>query len=124
MNSISIETAAGQTHFAPGAEIDVYLDWQLDEDPAALEVRVVWHTAGKGDMDLGVAHTVRLDHPTASGNRQMTITLPRAPYSFSGRLVSLMWGLECVALPDGTSARKEIMIAPQGDEVRLPQTSS
>lgn len=38
MNSITIETAAGQTQFAPGAETDVYLDWQLDEDPEAIEL--------------------------------------------------------------------------------------
>jgi len=75
-------------------------------------------------MDLGVAETVRIDFPAASGNRQMTLTLPRAPYTFSGRLVSLQWGLECVALPSGTSARKEITIAPEGQEVQLLQPDS
>lgn len=124
MNSITIETAAGQTQFAPGAEVDVYLDWQLEEAPEAIELRVVWNTHGKGDLDLGVADTIRFDFPTASGSRQVTLTLPVAPYSFSGRLVSLQWGLECVALPSGTSTRREITIAPEGQEVQLLQPDS
>ncbi len=37
---------------------------------------------------------------------------PRSPYSFSGKLISLIWALELVALPGREAARTEITLAP------------
>lgn len=122
MSSISIETADGRTAFEPGEEVDVDVAWDLEQVPVALELRLVWNTAGKGTTDLRVARAERIHDPSASEQRRLTMPLPRSPYSFSGKLVSIVWALEAVALPNEESSRLEIVIAPAGEEVRLDET--
>ena len=119
MSRLQVDTVGDQTEFEPGAEIDVYLEWELDTSPDVIELRTVWNTSGKGDTDVGVVATQRFDLPSPQESRQTTITLPIGPYSFSGKLISLMWGLELVALPGCESTRREITIAPGGREVAI-----
>jgi hypothetical protein len=119
MSRLGIETADGRSVFEPGAEIDVFLEWDLEDEPEAVELRLVWNTAGKGETDLEVARSERFEWPARNGSRRTTITLPRNPYSFSGKLISLIWALELVAFPGEVSTRKEITIAPGGREVLI-----
>jgi hypothetical protein len=119
MNRLQIQTPDGWSNFHPGDEIDLDLSWDLDAPPAALELRVVWNTAGKGTTDLSVVHSQTIESPAPRESRRMTITLPTSPYSFSGKLVSLIWALELIALPGKDSTRQEIIIAPGGQEVVL-----
>lgn len=119
MSQLSIETASSQSAFEPGAEIDVYLEWTLDDEPEAVELRLVWNTSGKGDTDLEIVQTQRFEWPSRNEMKQTTITLPREPYSFSGKLISLIWALELIALPGEASTRKEITIGPGGTEVLI-----
>lgn len=117
--ALSLSTVDGRTAFFPGERIDVDLNWNLDEPPEALELRLVWNTAGKGTTDLEVVYTERIDHPLAIDSHRVSLTLPLAPFSFSGRLVSLIWALELIALPSEESARLEITIGPGAQEVVL-----
>jgi hypothetical protein len=119
MNRLQIQTADGWTNFTPGAAVDLDLSWDLEQPPATLEVRLVWNTAGKGTTDLSVVQSHSIESPTPRDSRRMTITLPTSPYSFSGKLVSLIWALELVALPGLHSTLQEIVIAPGGQEVVL-----
>jgi len=119
MNPLQIQTPEGWTNFEPGAEVDVDLSWDLESPPTALELRVVWNTAGKGTTDLSIVQSHMIESPMPRDSRRMTITLPASPYSFSGKLVSLIWALELVALPSMQSTRQEIIIAPAGREVVL-----
>ena len=117
--SLQIEPLDGQMHFEPGTEIEVRIAWDLEQPCEALELRLVWNTAGKGTTDLAVVDTVRFESPPPRGSEPVTLRLPRSPYSFSGKLVSLVWALELVALPDGDSTRQEIVLAPAGREILL-----
>jgi hypothetical protein len=119
MNRLQIETVDGRTAFDPGEEIEALLEWDLEEEPESVELRLVWNTAGKGTTDLAVVRTVRFDSPLRQESRRATVRLPRSPYSFSGKLISLIWALELVALPGGEAARTEITLAPGGREVVL-----
>lgn len=119
MSSLSVATTDGRTAFRPGDEIEVDLQWDFDEPPRAIELRLVWNTAGKGTTDVRVVQTERIDEPSASDRRRMTLVLPRAPYSFSGKLVAIVWALELVALPQEDSTRLELVIGPNSEEVRL-----
>jgi hypothetical protein len=119
MNRLQIHTPDGWTNFTPGAEIDLVLSWDLESPPAALELRLVWNTAGKGTTDLSIVQSHPIESPAPRDSQRMTITLPTSPYSFSGKLVSLIWALELVALPGLQSTRQEIIIAPAGREVVL-----
>jgi hypothetical protein len=119
MNDLSLDIA-GQTSFEPGEQITVEARWNLDGPPDAVELRVVWNTAGKGDVDIQVVDTVRIESLPAADTRPLALSLPRKPYSFSGQLISLIWALELVALPSRASTRLEITIGPGGKKVSLP----
>ncbi len=124
MSRLSIDIVGGKTAFEPGSPIEVDVAWDLDREPAALELRVVWNTAGKGDRDVQTVDVVRIDEPPANGSRRLSLRLPREPYSFSGKLISIIWGLELVALPTGDSTRREITLGPGGKEVQLADSSA
>jgi hypothetical protein len=119
MSLLKIELSDARTGFEPGQELPGTAAWKLDKPPRAVELRLFWHTSGMGTENAGVVETVRFDHPLPEETRSFRFRLPDAPYSFTGKLISLRWALELVAEPSKEVARREITIAPGGEEVRL-----
>ena len=119
MNQLAIQFDDDRTAFEPGETITVSTEWTLDDEPESIDLRLVWNTVGKGTTDIGVEKTISLETPGQSGSRSVELELPDAPYSFSGKLVSLVWALELVASPANKSCRAEITIAPGACEVML-----
>jgi hypothetical protein len=120
MSKLRIGTRDERRSFRPGEEITGAAGWEMDKPPQAVEVRLIWFTRGKGTEDVGLVETVRFDQPKAAEARPVRFVLPAEPCSFSGRLISLRWALELVALPDKQSARLEFVLGPEGREVVLP----
>ena len=58
-----------------------------------------------------------------TGNRPFRFQLPDAPYSFSGKLISLIWAIEAVAEGIKEAARYEFVLAPEGREIELGSTT-
>ena len=118
MSSLDIEIENGRTAFTPGEEIRGKVKWDFDENPQRLELSLFWRTEGKGTQDTGVAQTITFDNPGSSNQRDFRLTAPDGPYSFSGRLISIIWALELVEPSKGKDyVRKEIVISPTGEEV-------
>jgi len=103
----------------PGSEVDLIITWDLNSEPTSLELRQVWNTSGKGDRDLKIINVDTIPVSSKHGNQRMSVVLPWGPYSFSGKLISLTWAFELVALPSKESVRHEFTMAPSGEEVRL-----
>jgi len=76
-------------------------------------------TYRKGTRDVGVLHTHRIDSPGALGSDKFGFTLPPGPYSFSGKLISLIWALELTCTPGSETVRREIVVSPTGREILL-----
>lgn len=119
MNELKIGTTDGRTSLEPGEQIEVVAEWQLDERPSAVELRLVWYTQGKGDEDVQIVDSTRFDAPAVFESRRWTVQLPNGPYSFSGKLISLIWALELVVEPSEESRRLDLIVAPHGQEVVL-----
>ena len=115
----SISVADGRTAFEPGEEIEVSAEWLFNEQIETIELRLVWYTRGKGDTDISVVQRVPLKFPSPAETRSVSLTLPMAPYSFSGKLISLCWSIELVADDGEASERLDITIAPGAREVML-----
>lgn len=115
---ITIELDGGRTAFRPGELLTGSVAWRLDRPAKDLEVRLFWFTQGKGTQDVRVTAIRRLD-VGLHGRGGFRFKLPDSPYSFSGKLISLTWAIEAVAQPGERSARAEIVISPEGKEVRL-----
>ena|ERR1700722_18982143 len=120
MNDLTLDLA-GQSAFEPGQTVPVTAKWNLKTPLDAVELRVVWNTAGPNDVDLQIAESVRIKSPNPTDSRQITLAMPRQPYSFSGKLISIVWALELVAIPSLESTRTEITIGPGGRAVRLSE---
>lgn len=130
MSWIRIETRDGVTAFRPGDEVEGTVRWRLDPPPRSLELRLFWYTQGKGDQDVGIVATLPLADPGiegyseggSEGSRPFRFRLPAGPYSFSGKLISLLWAIEAVAETAGSGAqaeRCEIVVSPTGREILL-----
>ncbi len=119
MNTLSITPQKQGTELRPGDEIAGEVSWQLDAQPKSVELRLFWFTRGKGTEDVGVAQTIPFDAPAVVERRPFHITLPDSPYSFSGKLITLAWALELIALPAKEAARFEFTLSPTGKEIRL-----
>ena len=119
---ITIETRDGSTVFAPGEVIGGTVSWHL-QGAESLELRLLWYTEGKGDQDSRVVTTVGLGNPGENEVRPFNIRLPEGPFSFSGKLISLVWALEAVAAPGSRAARLEITVSPDRREILLPSAA-
>lgn len=119
MSTLRLDLDGERRWFLPGDELAGRAVWRLDGDPAAIEVRLFWHTSGKGTEDVEVVENHRIDAPGLAGESDFGFRLPLGPYSFSGSLITLSWALELVALPSGETERVDLVVGPTPVEVRL-----
>jgi len=119
MSETRIEIDDERKAFEPGSELAGKVRWRMDKQPRWVELRLFWFTRGKGTEDVGLVQSLRFDQPQLEDQRPFRFTLPPAPYSFSGKLISLVWALELVTEPSSPVARQELVIGPGAREVEL-----
>ncbi|MBN1816074.1 MAG: hypothetical protein JW828_01860 [Sedimentisphaerales bacterium] len=119
MDTLEIHLEGGKTEYQPNETIAGTVKWQCTERPEKIELRLIWYTRGKGDEDIGMVDTICFDGPAIFDTRKFQFTLPTGPYSFSGKLISLLWAVELVAEPGENCTRIEITVSPSGKEIIL-----
>jgi hypothetical protein len=119
MDWIRIETRDGSTAFLPGETVEGTVAWHFDQPARSVELRLLWYTEGRGDQDVAVVETVPLANPGADESRPFSVRLPAGPFSFSGKLISLAWALEAVALPGARAERLPIAVSPTRRKILL-----
>jgi hypothetical protein len=117
MSGLQIHLEQDRNAFQCGKEIRGTAAWSLDRQPGAIELSLYWRTEGKGTQDIGIAQTVRFDNPGMMGMQEFSIKAPVGPFSFSGKLISILWALELACEKGKESVRKDIVISPTGTEV-------
>jgi hypothetical protein len=123
MNELTIELSNGLASFEPADEVNGTVAWVLGQQ-VSMELRLFWFTRGKGTEDVGIIKTIRFDQPSSRDKKAFNFSLPDSPYSFSGKLISLIWAMELIAEPSNQVARREIVLAPGGSEIRLDSLPS
>ncbi len=124
MNSLLIELPDHKSAFRPGDMIAGAAYWKAENPPNSVEVRLVWRTRGKGTEDVQTMWSYSFTDPKPEEARPFKMLAPEGPYSFSGKLISLIWGLELVIKPSAQSTQVEITISPTGKEVLLTGPAS
>jgi len=119
MTTLRIELDDDRRWYLPGDTVSGRAVWRLDEPADAVELRLFWHTVGKGTEDVEIIDSVRTEAAETAGERGFAFRLPAGPYSFSGTLITLAWALELVVLPAGDTERVDLVVAPTPVEVRL-----
>lgn len=120
---IKIETSNNQLEFRPGEMVSVAVTWDLESGDAGLELALLWYTQGKGTEDIKSVWSEQIASSGRRGTRSFRVPLPAAPYSCSGKYVSICWAIEAVDSSGNEVTRQEIVIAPNGKPVSLVNTS-
>jgi hypothetical protein len=81
----------------------------------AIEVSVLWHTEGKGDVDEDVIHRERLVCATGAGwdthdPPRCEVRLPRSPLSYDGVILKIHWCVRAQVIMK--SGREMLVEAP------------
>ena len=119
MDVIEIATEDGRVAYQPGETVSGAVSWRLDALTTGVEVRLFWYTRGKGTTDVEVLKAQHFDVAGTTGQRGFRFLLPDQPYSFSGKLISLVWAIEAIVQPGDRSQRLELVVGPGGREVVL-----
>lgn len=104
--------------FLPQQSVKGTVTWHLDKAPKDIVVRLFWYTQGRGTEDLDVVDQMSAEAST-QGQMSFNLTLPQGPYTFSGKLISVIWAVECVVKPTNECAREELVFSPTGKEIIL-----
>lgn len=117
--AIALRTHDGR--FEPRARVDGSASWSLEQAPAWLEIRLAWHTEGKGTKEVVVVVRERLRGVSAQDQRTFSLSLPELPYTYHGRIVSILWSVEVFG-PSRRFWRREevlatvpIVVSPTGE---------
>ena len=119
MSELTIQLDDDRTAFRPGEHIGGTVRWALDHDADSLDVRLIWFTRGKGTQDVGVVNQRGVASPARVGNQRFDFKLPEGPYSFSGKLISVVWAVELVTPKGKESTRVEFVVSPTAAEIEL-----
>lgn len=122
--SLVIQIREHQTAFSPGDTVSGEVSWQRDAPPKSAELRLLWRTSGRGTVDICVVETTFFGDPQPTETRPFAFRLPAGPYSFSGSLITLTWGLELSVDPGEEVTGVDFVVAPEGQAVKLPRVTS
>ena len=123
MPTVVIQLAENRTTFSPVERITGQVSWQFDAPPESGELRLRWFTDGRGIDDEDIVQTIPFPTPQATETRPFSLTLPEAPYSFAGALITLSWALEAVFQPHDYTGSVGLILAPGGEAISLPRVS-
>ncbi|NOX99711.1 MAG: hypothetical protein GXP30_08295 [Verrucomicrobia bacterium] len=121
MAELEIKTELDNLAYTPGETLRGEVAWKVDlmKNSNGGEVRLFYYTSGKGDRDVEMIETHSVDIISESGSRKFEFHLPQEPYSFSGKLVSLIWAVEFQVLESDETERLEFVLSPNGVEIDL-----
>ena len=123
--SLEIHTNAGRSSFLPGEEVSGTVSWSFATAPTFAQLQLYWTTRGKGTVDLEVIESVSFESPAASAEHPFAFRLPAAgPYSFSGKLISLLWFIKLYVKPTKETVELPITVSPTGREINLLSTEA
>lgn len=119
MTQLTIGLKDNRTEYKPGEILTGTVSWAMQRNPKSVEVRLFWYTSGKGTTDTCLVSRQVFDSPNGLDQRKFQIEIPNGPYSFSGKLISLRWGLELVVNRGKEVQRVDLTVSPTGQEVRI-----
>ena len=108
------------TAYRPDEPIMGSVEWSGATPSRDLELRLLYHTSGIGTQDVETVATTVFESAAATESRRFELKIPGdSPWSFSGKLVSLLWSLELVTSDDTLVTSKALVISPTGSEIDL-----
>jgi hypothetical protein len=119
---VTIAPTNGDTARKPGETIELTASWSLAAAPSSVVVRLIWFARGIEVSEGAVIASKNLPE-AVRGEYPVTFTLPKAPYSFTGKVVKLHWAVELIVGNAGT-ATWEFNLSPSGQAIVLKNATS
>ena len=119
MSWLSITLDGERRAYRPGERVRGTVSWLVDGEPRSVEVHLLWYTEGKGDQMVGVEASAALT-PATEGSAEFDRAVPAGPWSFAGKLVSLLWAVELAVEPGIAATREPIVVGPGETPIQLP----
>lgn len=117
--SLSLQLHQDPTTLVPGQVIEGSLGWRLDNPPKSAVLRLFWYTEGRGTMDVEVVEDLSLPTHLPEIQGTFRLSLPAAPYSFQGQLISLRWAIELILNNGKQVERLPLIVSPWVEQVTL-----
>ena len=117
--SLTLRINQDPNTLVPGQVIDGVAGWRLDDAPKDALLRLFWFTEGKGTCDVGVVEELTLPHHLAELSGTFRFTIPAAPYSFCGQLITLKWAIELLVDKGDLVERLDLIVSPWVEQVSL-----
>lgn len=117
--SLTLRINQDPNTLVPGQVIDGVAGWRLDDAPRDAIIRLFWFTEGKGTCDVGVVEELSLPHHLAELSGTFRFTIPAAPYSFCGQLITLKWAIELLVDKGDLVERLDLIVSPWVEQVSL-----
>lgn len=93
---LSVELDNSKSHFSPGESISGTAKWNLSGECGDAEVHLLWYTEGKGTRDADILESLTKPNSSNVGELKFHWKLPHSPYSYSGKLLSILWKVELI----------------------------
>ncbi len=120
---VTITLNKSESGYTPGESINGTVEWtELSEKTKRFETRLIWYTEGKGDTDVEIIETATEPSPGPSGHTKFSFVAPTRPFSFSGKLISLIWAIEVVEFPSRDGIKETLVISANGNEIMLEKS--
>jgi len=122
---ISIHIDYDNKDYTPGDIIKGTVLWtpsSIGKRKHDARVSLFYKTSGRGTQELHVV--AEQTWPADEIKGTFEFTLPNEPYSFSGQLISLTWGLEAISSSAEESTIHEISLTPNGQKINLERIDS
>lgn len=123
MTELTIMPTDGILNYYPGEQMTGQVGWTVDEPVQSAELRLFWHTSGRGRRDIRIVQTIPFAQPMPRDHRPFSLTLPASPYSFRGNLITLTWSLELVLNAGQHSRLLDLVISPTAEEIALVRST-
>lgn len=119
MSDLSINIKDDRISFLPQEKVEGHINWQVDQAPQSVILRLFWHTTGRGTTDVQIVDEMVLQDEECGGSAAFTLQLPESPYSFSGQLISLIWSLELIVEPGNHVEIQNLVMSSTCEEVQI-----
>lgn len=117
--SLELQLNQDPATLVPGQRIDGLAGWRLEDAPKSAVLRLFWYTEGRGTQDVGIVEEIELPVHLADLRGAFQFSLPDAPYSFRGPLITLKWAIELVVNKGKLVERLDLVVSPWVEQVTL-----
>jgi hypothetical protein len=117
-----IDLDGGTVRYRPGESVSGAVKWSFPAVPNGAALCLRWRAEGKGTPDAGSPIAVQFEDALATDRRAFRLVLPIMPYSFSGKMLSIVWRVELVVRhrrfrPEKIEVFRVITMSPTGDPI-------